>query len=67
MVGDRVTYEITDIVFTSPTAAAFYFRPVIDDYGELPRQIGGARIVDGEWKVTRATACAMFRLGGSSC
>jgi hypothetical protein len=67
MLGGRVSYEITDIVFTSPTEAAFYFRPVITDYTEMPRQIGHARVVGGEWKVTRATVCAMFQLGGAAC
>jgi hypothetical protein len=67
MLGGRVTYEITDVVFTSPSTAAFRFRPVIADYNEMPMQIGGAREVDGEWKITRATACAMFSLGGATC
>jgi hypothetical protein len=67
LLGDRITYEITEIVFTGPDTAAYYFRPVIADYSELPRQIGSARIVDGSWKVTRATACAMFSLGGAGC
>jgi hypothetical protein len=67
MLGGRVTYEIDDVVFTSPTEASYYFRPVIEDYSELPRQIGSARLVDGEWKITRATACAMFQLGGAAC
>ena len=67
MLGGRVTYEVTEIVFTGPEEAAFYFRPVITDYNELPRQIGHARVVDGEWKVTRATVCAMFQLGGVTC
>jgi hypothetical protein len=67
MLGGRVTYEITDVVFTSPTEASYYFRPVIEDYSELPRQIGRARMIDGEWKITRATVCAMFQLGGAAC
>jgi hypothetical protein len=67
MLGGRVGYEIGEIVFTSPTTAAYYFRPVIADYAELPRQIGGARLVDGTWMVTRDTVCSMFRLGGVSC
>jgi hypothetical protein len=67
MLGGRVGYEISDIVFTSPTHAAYYFRPVISDYAELPRQIGEARVVDGSWKITRSTVCSMFRLGGVSC
>jgi hypothetical protein len=67
MLGGRVSYEITEIVFTSPTSAAYYFRPVIQDYAELPLQIGGARFVDGSWLVTRDTVCTMFQLGGVSC
>jgi hypothetical protein len=67
MLGGRVSYEIVDIVFTSPTSAAYYFRPVIEDYAVLPQQIGGARIVDGSWLITRDTVCTMFRLGGVSC
>jgi hypothetical protein len=67
MLGGRISYEISDIVFTSPTSAAFYFRPVITDYAQLPQQIGGARVVDGSWKITRDTACSMFRLGGVTC
>jgi hypothetical protein len=67
MLGGRVTYEITDVVFTSPAEASYYFRPVIEDYNELPQQIGRARVVDGEWKITRDTACAMFGLGGITC
>jgi hypothetical protein len=67
MLGGRVTYEITDIRLTSETDATFRFRPVIADYAEMPVQVGGARLVGTEWKITRDTACAMFRLGGAVC
>jgi hypothetical protein len=62
----NVEYQIGELVFTSPDVAAYHFRPVVSGR-ELPWQIGGARFIDGQWMITRATVCAMFRLGGSSC
>jgi hypothetical protein len=67
MLGGRVTYEITDIVLVGSSEATFRFRPVIADYAEMPVQTGGATLIGAEWKITRATACAMFRLGGAAC
>ena len=66
MIG-AVTYEMGDLVFTSATEATYHFRPVVPNSGAFMFQLGGARLVDGQWKLTRATVCAMFGLGGASC
>jgi hypothetical protein len=62
----NVEYQVGELVFTSPDVAAYQFRPVVSGR-ELPWQIGGARFIDGKWMITRATLCAMYSLGGSSC
>lgn len=60
-------YEVGELVFTSPTEAVFQFRAIVPDYGTLPWRIGSARLVDGEWKLTRSSVCTLFALGGITC
>lgn len=60
-------YEVADLVFTSPTQAVFQFRAVIPNYATLPWLTGSARVVDGEWMLTRDTVCTLYRLGGVTC
>jgi hypothetical protein len=62
----NVEYELGELVFTSPDVAAYVFRPVVSGRA-LPWQIGGARLIDDEWMITRATVCSMYQLGGARC
>lgn len=59
--------HIVEVVFTSPSQAA-----VLYDLTGVPApfgtgRIGHARLVDGRWKVTRATVCADLTLAEAHC
>lgn len=59
--------RIVSIVFTSPTRAAVLYdlTGVPDTFGT--DRLGSARLVDGHWKVTRATVCADLALAQVTC
>lgn len=59
--------HIVEMVFTSPTRAlALYDLTGVPDMFGAGR-IGEAHLVDGRWKVTRATVCADLALAQVSC
>ena len=60
-----VTVEQT--VFTSPTTAAVRFDILVNGNPVLSGDTGNAALDNGVWKLTRATACADYSLGGAPC
>lgn len=52
--------------FVSPTQAVVLY-DLADANGRWPDRIGGAKLVDGAWKVARATVCNDLTLGGVQC
>ena len=59
---------VTDLVFTDPSTAVVQYtiqvpKLTYDRQGDL----GEVRLVDGRWKVTRATVCALYAQGGAPC
>ncbi len=61
------TDRITDIRFTSPTRATVTWDILIDGERRFPGQVGEAVLVDGDWKMTRTTACRLLALAGGLC
>lgn len=66
-IARSVGVRVIEVVFTSPTQAT-----VLYELTGVPGTIGGARIgharlIDGDWKVTRATVCADLALAQVSC
>ena len=51
----------------APDRATVVFELVYDDAQLLGRQTGEAVLLDGAWKVTRETGCAIIRQAGVSC
>jgi hypothetical protein len=62
-----VGVAVDDVVFTSPTEAAVRFDILINGQAIAPNQIGEAVLDGATWKLTRATACADYALGGGRC
>lgn len=59
--------DIGEVVFTSPTEAAVLYDFAGDHVTYATGRIGHARVVDGRWKVTRATVCADLALAQMTC
>ncbi len=64
---DDVRVDITEVVFTSATEAAVLYDLAGDHVTYATGRIGHARLVDGRWKVTRATVCADLALAQMTC
>lgn len=62
-----VWVHINEIVFASPTEAAVLYDLVGDHVTYATGRIGHVHLVDGHWKVTRATVCADLALTRTSC
>ncbi len=57
---------IDELVFTTPAEA--WFRYSIDTPGnDFDNRYGIAVLVDGVWKITRATVCQDLSLAGGDC
>lgn len=66
-IAATVEVDIVEIVFTSPTKASVLY-DLIGVPGTFGTgRIGEARLIDGHWKVTRATVCADLALAQVSC
>ncbi|MDA8047171.1 MAG: hypothetical protein M0Z30_18360 [Actinomycetota bacterium] len=65
--GAQVAATVGSIVFTSPTAAAASYSVRYDGSTVLSDEIAQVVLDQGTWKVTRATACAIYALGGGHC
>lgn len=63
-----VRIRVADVVFADPSTAYVRYEVVVDAYGSsLGERFGEARYVDGTWKVTRRTVCALLAEGGGTC
>lgn len=64
-------FKFGDLVFTDPTTAAVRYDIEIPEgsgaQSVAQNRFGTARLVDGVWKVARATVCADLQLAGGSC
>ena len=58
--------DIQQIVFTSPTSASVQYQIIYDGRPDLT-EIAQVVLVGPTWKVTQASACAVYRLGGGQC
>lgn len=57
---------VEELVFTTPTDAWFRYR-IDTSMGSFRDRFGQAVLVDGAWKVTRATICQDLAMAGGSC
>lgn len=64
---ERARAEVREIVFVSATRAAVRYDIVIEDSSTFGDRLGEAVLVDGAWKVTRATVCRDITLAGATC
>ena len=58
---------LDDVVFESPTRAALAYHVHEPNYTDLSARFGEAVLVDGAWKITRATYCGDVALAGLVC
>jgi hypothetical protein len=59
--------HVDDVVFLSATRAAVKYGWTVPDYSSFDNRFGELVLVDGAWKVTRATMCNDFSLAGAMC
>jgi hypothetical protein len=59
--------KVNDVVFTSPTEATVRYEIDIVNYTSFTGRIGQAKLIDGRWKITRATTCNDIALSGVHC
>lgn len=59
--------EMAELVFTDATSASFLFRLRYVGAPLLPARIGTARLVDGQWMITRSTLCDVLSAAGATC
>jgi hypothetical protein len=59
--------SVAQVTFTSPTTAAIRFSVLVNGDPLVDDADGAARVVDGAWKVTRATVCANLEDVGAPC
>ncbi len=65
---DKMQLEFGDLVFLTDVEASFLYTVTIGDHGEIYYfQFGRARLIDGRWKVTRATYCQDIAHVGWNC
>jgi hypothetical protein len=65
---DAAVIGVDDIVFMSATRAAVKYHWDVPGYGSsFHNRFGEVVLVDGVWKVTRATMCQDFALAGTMC
>jgi len=60
---DTITVEVGDVVFLSKTEAALYFELKYTGGVMFGKQIGYAKLIDGQWKIARDTMCMVFLVG----
>ena len=65
---DKFKLEFGDLVFLNDVEASFLYTITIGDQGEIYyHQFGRARLIDGRWKITRATYCQDIAHVGWNC
>ncbi|MFT6291637.1 MAG: hypothetical protein ACJAR2_002242 [Ilumatobacter sp.] len=57
---------VEELVFTTPVDAWFRYR-IETTTGNFSERFGQAVVIDGIWKITRATICQDLQLAGGSC
>ena len=62
-----VRSQVHEVVFTSPTAASVVYDVYFNGTILSGNQLGHAHLVDGTWKVTRATVCRDVQLAYQKC
>ncbi len=62
-----ISVEVHTVQFRSPTRAAVRFELLYRGAALLGQQDGEAVLVDGRWKVSRDTRCAIIRQAGVVC
>lgn len=65
--ADSISVTVHDVDVVEPDRATVVFELVYDDAQLLGRQTGEAVLIDGAWKVTRETRCAIIRQAGVAC
>lgn len=58
--------EVSDVVFTSPTAARVTYDLLVGGFPVLSGSEGTAVLEDGVWKVSTKTLCALIELSGNA-
>jgi hypothetical protein len=61
-----VQVSVNNIVFVSPMEAAFH-HDSDTSASDFRAQVGGARLIDGIWKITRATYCQDIAKSNGIC
>ncbi len=65
---DKFKLEFGELVFLTDVEASFLYTISIGEQGEIYyHQFGRARLIDGRWKVTRATYCQDIAHVGWNC
>ena len=63
---ESASVSVVELVFATPTTAAFRYSLTTDGY-TFDDRIGFAVEIDGVWKIARDTVCNDLSLGGASC
>lgn len=63
---DSVRFHLDEIVFSAPDRAAVLFT-LFSKIGTMTNEYGEAHLVDGRWKITRATVCSSLAIVSVSC
>lgn len=58
--------EVTSVTFTSPTTAQVSYKLLNGNQVLLPAATGQAVLVDGTWRVSKATFCTLVTLGNNN-
>jgi hypothetical protein len=65
--SDTITVAVGEIRFLSANEAALYFELKYDGGALFGQQIGYAKLIDGQWKISRDTMCMVFGWAGAQC
>ena len=63
----EVSIDVNDVLFLDQAHAAVWFTITIDGSPRLGNHRGDAVVVDGAWKMARATFCDLMRSAGVEC
>ena len=66
-VSYQAAVDVTDIAFVDREHAAVWFTITVEGGAALLSRRGEAVVVDGAWKMARATFCDLMRLAGEDC
>jgi len=61
------TTQVDQVAFTSPTTADVIYSVLAGPEALVNQALGSSRLVDGVWKVTRATVCGDLERVGAPC